>query len=130
MDLFLLSDILFYSRVPGVETFLFTPLSMQNLLNSLEMNSPPLSDLKHFNLLLVSFSTLAKYHLNFSNASDFSLKYIAIINKKNKDFFFSITFYSNRSMQISMHNFQNIFRLIVFTFKTSLSHLTNLTILA
>ena len=75
IDLFLLSAIPFYLGVLGVDTYLL----MQKLLNSWEMNSPPLSDLKHFNLFPISFSTLAKYHLNFSNAYDFSLRYIIVI---------------------------------------------------
>ena len=79
MDLFLLSAIPFCSGVSGADTYLLIPLSMQKLLNSFEMNSPPLSDLRHFSLLPVSFSTLARYNLNFSNAFDFYLKYMTVI---------------------------------------------------
>ena len=79
IDLFLLLAIPFYSGVLGADTCLLIPFSMQTLLNSWKMNSPPLFDLKNFNLFPISFSTLAKYYLNFSNASDFSLRYITIV---------------------------------------------------
>lgn len=82
--LFILSPIPFYCGVLWANIYLLIPFSSQNFTNSLEVNSPPRSDLKHFKFFPVSFSTKAMNSLNLLNASDFSFrKFYHIILEKS-----------------------------------------------
>jgi hypothetical protein len=47
---------------------------MQNSMNYFDVNSPPISDLKHLIFKSISFSTISLYILKFSNSSDFFLR--------------------------------------------------------
>ena len=60
----------------GAVSCLLIPESSQKDLNSLEVNSPPLSVLKFLIFAFVSASTINLKILNFSNASCFSFKSI------------------------------------------------------
>ncbi|MFS7888213.1 hypothetical protein Hanom_Chr00s000001g01592321 [Helianthus anomalus] len=66
--LFRLSTTQFCCGEYGVVSGLAMPLSLQYLLNSADVNSPPLSVLSIFNLVYASFSTFSLNFLKVSNA--------------------------------------------------------------
>jgi hypothetical protein len=53
-----------------VEKFLFMSCSLQKSINSFDVKSPPLSDLRHLIFESISFSTISLYVLKFLNAYD------------------------------------------------------------
>ncbi|KAF5811792.1 hypothetical protein HanXRQr2_Chr04g0185531 [Helianthus annuus] len=66
--LFRLSTTPFCCGEYGVVSCLAMPLVLQYLLNSADVNSPPLPVLSIFNLVCASFSTFSLNSLNVSNA--------------------------------------------------------------
>jgi hypothetical protein len=54
-----------------MENYLIMPCSLHKSINSFDVNSPPLSSLKHLIFNYVSVSTISLYVLKLLNASDF-----------------------------------------------------------
>ena len=73
IDLFLLLSIPFFPYVLGEDSCLLIQFSSQNILNSLEVNYPALSNIKYFILTQNSFSTPFLNILNLSKDLNFSL---------------------------------------------------------
>ena len=78
--LFFLSMTPFCWGVLAAKNYIFIPFSSQNYMNYFDMNSPPLSNFKHWILESISFSTISLNILKFLNASNFFFRqYVAII---------------------------------------------------
>jgi hypothetical protein len=67
---FIISDTPFSCGVPGTVFSLRIPWYEQQSSNSLLHYSPPLFDLRHFNIFLVSFSTKAFHFVKVSKTYD------------------------------------------------------------
>jgi hypothetical protein len=72
--LFFLSMTPFCLGVLAIENCLFIPCSPQKSMNYFDVNSPPLSNLKHLILKFIFVSTISLYILKCPNPSDFFLR--------------------------------------------------------
>jgi hypothetical protein len=77
--MFFLSTTPFCCGFLGTNNYLFNAFYSKDSLSSLELNPPPLSNLRHFNFNPVFASTIALKIMKFYRASYFSIKKVTHI---------------------------------------------------